>query len=108
MNAPTQPHTPLLGGPSKGRALSNRTPSEKAAAVLALLDPETLQQLTGRLPERHRDRLLAAVKNLRMVDVQEQKRIAQEFAQDVARGRNAVRGNDNIAERLKTTLFKDP
>lgn len=95
---------------SSGKALPSpeRTPAQKAAAVLALLDEDTLQRLAGRLPDRHRDRLLNAVRSLRKVDVHEQRRIAQEFAKEMARGRNAVRGNDDVAERLKAALFQEP
>lgn len=102
----TQPSAPKRTG--KALPSPKRTPAQKAAAILALLEPETLQKLTGRLSERHREKLLEAVRSLSMVDVQEQKRIAQEFALDVARGRNAVRGNEDIAERLKNALFHEP
>ncbi|RFB04743.1 FliG C-terminal domain-containing protein [Parvularcula marina] len=103
--------TSKRSGRNSGKALPpppRRTSSQKAAAILALLDPETLQQLTGRLPEKHRDRLLTAVRSLRMVDVAEQKRIAAEFAKELARGQNAVRGTDEVATELRTALFPEP
>lgn len=101
MNATANGNTKAaLPAPKRSRA-------QKAAAVLALLENDTLQQLAGKLPDRHRDRLLDAVKSLRRVDISEQKRIAQEFARELARGRNAVRGNDVTAERLKEALFQE-
>ena len=84
-----------------------RTSAQKAAAVLALLDDETLRKLAGRLSDRHKTKLLSAIKDLKIVDVKEQKRIAQEFAVEVARGRNAMRGSETVAERLQAALFSD-
>lgn len=84
-----------------------RTPAEKAAAVLALLDEDSLQKLAGRVPEKHRQRLLDAVRRLRIVDVHEQRRIAQEFAQQLAKGKNAVRVDESMADRLKRVLFEE-
>lgn len=86
-------------------SLPTRSSAQKAAAILALLDDKALQQLAGKVPQRHRDRLIETARALSSVTVEEQKRLAAEFAQKIARERNAVRGGDRTAQRLKDALF---
>lgn len=87
---------------------STRPAAQKAAAILALLDDETLQKLAGRFPDRHRDKLLAAARSLRGVDRREQKRIAHEFAGELTALRGALKGGDDTAQRLEGALFLPP
>ncbi|MEM9988565.1 MAG: FliG C-terminal domain-containing protein [Pseudomonadota bacterium] len=88
--------------------LPARTKAQKAAAILALLDDDSLTALAGRLSEDHRDRLIDAVSSLQSVSTEEQKRIAQEFATQFAQERNSLRGSEEHANRLGKLLFHDP
>lgn len=85
--------------------LPARAPAQKAAAVLALLDDATLTALAGRLPERHRDRLMNSVMSLRTVTVPEQQKIAQEFMLHFKQQQHALRGTEGTASRLASRLF---
>ncbi|MEM9421042.1 MAG: FliG C-terminal domain-containing protein [Pseudomonadota bacterium] len=89
------------------KSASARPAPQKAAALLALLDDRTLNSLAGRLPERHRDRLLNSVMAMRSVTVSEQQKIAKEFAVSFKQQQNAVRGNQEVADRLVSTLYED-
>lgn len=91
--------------PVQAKGPAPRTPAQKAAAVLALLDDKTLEQLAGRFPDRHRERLIENVKALRSVRVDEQQKIAREFAARIEAERDALRANDETVSRLSSTLF---
>lgn len=88
--------------------LPSHSRPQMAAAVLTLLDDETLQQLCGRLSEKNRDRLFEAIRSLRKVEVPEQIVIAKNFEAALEKSRNAVRPNDSVVERLSLTLFPEP
>jgi flagellar motor switch protein FliG len=96
-----------IPAPVEQLKLPARTSAQKAAALLALLDDNTLRQLQGRVPERHRDKLLESVKALSSVTVAEQRKLVEEFAERLKRERNALRGDDEVARRLKSTLFQE-
>lgn len=85
---------------------SPRSPVEKAAAVLALLDEKTLHTLQGKVSPRHREKLAEAVKSMRAVPQAELRQIAKEFTHRLSREHNAVRGSDDIAQRLTENLFE--
>ncbi len=90
---------------NKQRALPGRSKAEKAAAVLAMLDEGTLGVLSGRLPDRHRDKLLDLAQRMRTIPQSELKRIAGEFAKQFQDERKAVRGGSETAARLEGALF---
>lgn len=84
---------------------SNRRPSEKAAAILALLDEKSLSSLSGKVAEKHRDQLVNTASSMRSIPQAELRRIAHEFAIRLSKERNAVRGSDSVAQRLQSSLF---
>ncbi|WOI52700.1 FliG C-terminal domain-containing protein [Parvularcula sp. LCG005] len=89
----------------KQLALPSRTPAQKAAAVLALLEPDTLHALAGKLPDHHKERLVHSLRALRSVPQDEQRAIAKEFAQRLAREQKAVRGDEETIDRVTNSLF---
>ena len=109
----TKPQLPVPSGNDNeaGTALVPQAPARpaahKAAALLALLDEGTLNSLAGRLPDRHRDRLMNSVMALRSVTVAEQQKIAREFALSFKQQKDAVRGSQEVADRLVNTLYED-